>query len=101
MEGAPSYWTLIITLHLFQNLKQFQLSVKFHEDLLLKLGGGDNSYMNANRQSNQNYLKENSSNRSPYNPFRNACANLVYNGERPQNTQVVRGCSGSVIHVSS
>jgi len=50
MEGAPSYWTPIITPHLFQNLKQFQLSIKFHEDSLLKLGGGDNSYSSGNRQ---------------------------------------------------
>ena len=76
MEGIPSYWTPIITPHLFQNLEQFQLSVKFHEDSLLKLTGGENSYSSANRQSNQNYSKENS-NRSPYNPFRNVRAHLV------------------------
>lgn len=48
MEGAPSYWMPIITPHLFQDLEQLQLSVKFHEDSLLKLGGGENSYTNAN-----------------------------------------------------
>ena len=40
MEGIPSHWTPIITPHLFQDLEQFQQSVKFHEDSLLKLGGG-------------------------------------------------------------
>ena len=54
MEGTPSYWTPIITPHLFQNLEQFQLSVKFHEDSLMKLGG-ENSYI---RQGNQNYSKD-------------------------------------------
>ena len=73
MEGAPSYWTPVITPHLFQNLEEFQLSVKFHEDSLLKLGNSDNSY---NRQGSQNYPKDNT-HRSPYNPFRNARVNLV------------------------
>ena len=53
MEGAPSYWMPFITPHLFQNLEEFQLSVKFHEDSLLKLGNSDNSY---NRQGSQNSL---------------------------------------------
>ena len=35
MEGAPSFWMPVITPHLFQDLEQFQLSVKFHEDSLL------------------------------------------------------------------
>ena len=73
MEGAPSYWTPIITPHLLQDLEQFQLSVKFHEDSLLKLGGGENSYT---RSGTQGYSKDNS-HRSPYNPFRNAHVNLV------------------------
>ena len=73
MEGAPSYWTPIVTPHLFQDLEQFQQSVKFHEDSLLKLGGGDNLY---NKQGGQNHSKENS-HHSPYNPFRNARVNLV------------------------
>lgn len=60
MEGAPSYWTPIIMPHLFQDLEQFQLSVKFHEDSLLKLGGGENSYANSNRQNTQNYSKDSS-----------------------------------------
>ena len=83
MEGTPSYWTLVITPHLFQNLEQFQQSVKFHEDSLLKLGGGENLY---SRQSGQNYSKENS-NRSPYNPFRNACVNLVGWSKATENPQ--------------
>lgn len=73
MEGAPLYWTPIITPYLFQDLEQFQLSVKFHEDSLLKLGGNENSYTH---QGNQSYQKDNTQ-RSPYNPFRNACINLV------------------------
>lgn len=76
MEGAPSYWTPIVTPHLFQDLEQFQLSVKFHEDSLLKLGGVENLYVNSNRQGASNYSKDNS-NRSPYNPFRTAQVNLV------------------------
>ena len=70
MEGAPSHWTPIITPHLLQDLEQFQLSVKFHEDSLLKLGGGENSYI---RSGTQGYLKD----CNPYNPFRNAHVNLV------------------------
>ena len=73
MEGAPSHWTPIITPHLFQDLEQFQQSVKFHEDSLLKFGGSENSY---SRQGNQNYSKD-SIQRNPYNPFRNARVNLV------------------------
>lgn len=72
MEGVPSCWTPIITPHLFQNLEQFQQSVKFHEDSLIKLGG-ENSY---GKQGMQNHSKENS-NRSSYNPFRNTRVNLV------------------------
>lgn len=56
MEGTPSYWTLIITPHLFQNLEEFQLSVKFHEDSLIKLGNTDNPY---NQQGSQGYPKDN------------------------------------------
>ena len=73
MEGVPTHWTPIITLHLFQSLEQFQQSVKFHEDSLLKMGGNENSYT---RQNGPNYEK-NSAQRSPYNPFRNARVNLV------------------------
>ena len=73
MEGVPSYWTPIITPHLFQDLEQFQQSIKFHEDSLLKLGGNENSYV---RQNTQSYPKD-SANRSPYNPFRNARVNSV------------------------
>lgn len=58
MEGASSFWTPIITLHLSQNLEQFQLSVKFHKDSLLKLGGGENSYMNTNWQGAQVFQKK-------------------------------------------
>ena len=73
MEGAPSHWNPILTPHLFQELKQFQQSVKFHEDLLLKIGGTENSYT---RQGNQNYSKDNPP-RNLYNPFRSARVNLV------------------------
>ena len=73
MEGAPSHWTPIITPHLFQDLEQFQQSVKFHEDSLLKFGGGENSY---SRQGNQNYSKD-SIQRNPYYPLRNARITLV------------------------
>ena len=83
MEGAPSYWTPIITPHLFQDLEQFQLSVQFHEDSLLKLGGGENSY---NRQGNQNHAKD-SPHRSPHNPFRNAHINLVGWSQTTSNPQ--------------
>ena len=71
MDGVPSYWAPIVTLHLFQMLEQFQLSVKFHEDSLVKLGGNESSY---SPQTSQNYVKEN---RNPYKPFRNAHVNLV------------------------
>ena len=57
MEGAPSYWTPIVTPHLLQDLEQFQLSVKFHEDSLLKLGGGENLYT---KSSTHNYSKDSS-----------------------------------------
>lgn len=73
MEGAPLHWTPIITPHLFQELEQFQESVKFHEDSLLKLGGSKNSYI---RQGNQNYPKD-SPPQNSYNPFRNVRINLV------------------------
>ena len=73
MEGVPTHWTPIITPHLFQSLEQFQQSVKFHEDSLLKMGGNESSYT---RQNGPNYEK-NSAQRSPYNPFRNARVNLV------------------------
>ncbi|EDR12628.1 uncharacterized protein LACBIDRAFT_323223 [Laccaria bicolor S238N-H82] len=73
MEGAPSFWATVVTPHLLLDLEQFQLSVKFHEDSLLRLGGGENS---LNRQVNSNYSKDNSQ-RNPYNPFRNARVNLV------------------------
>ncbi|EDR12182.1 uncharacterized protein LACBIDRAFT_323267 [Laccaria bicolor S238N-H82] len=76
MEGAPSFWRSIITPHLFQDLEQLRLSVKFHEDSLLNMGGGENSYQNANRQGSQGQAKENTQ-RSPYNPFRNVRVNLV------------------------
>lgn len=75
MEGIPSYWTPIITPHLFQDLEQFQLSVKFHEDSLMKLSRGENLYT---RQGSQNYSKDKeASHRNPYNPFRNAHVHLV------------------------
>lgn len=38
MEGAPSYWTPVVTPHLYQTLEQFQLAVKFHEDSLMRAG---------------------------------------------------------------
>lgn len=37
MNGAPSYWTNILTAHLYTNLEDFQTAIKFHEDSLLKL----------------------------------------------------------------
>lgn len=37
MNGAPSYWTNILTAHLYTNLEDFQTAIKFHEDNLMKL----------------------------------------------------------------
>ena len=88
MEGAPSYWTPIVTPHLLQDLEQFQLSVKFHEDSLLKLGGGENSYA---RPAGQNYSKDSHSpHRNQYNPFRNAHVNLVGWSKATANPQYPR-----------
>ena len=43
MEGAPSYWTPIITPHLYQSMEQFQLAVKFHKDSLMRTGNDTTS----------------------------------------------------------
>ena len=73
MEGAPSYWTPVVTPHLYQSLEQFQLAVKFHEDSLIRTG-------NENSPPARNlYYSKDAQPRSPFNPFRNqrANANLV------------------------
>ena len=98
MEGAPSFWTPIITPHLSQSLEQFQLTVKFHEDSLLKLGGGENSYTNTNQQSSLSFSKENPSNRSPYNPFRNVRVHLVGWSKSTSNPQFPKDDSNVSAH---
>ena len=76
MEGTPLYWMPIITPHLFQDLEQLQLSVKFHEESLLKLGGGITLTSLSVCVYIQNFPKENSQ-RSSYNPFINACVDFI------------------------
>jgi len=73
MEGAPSYWTPVVTPHLYQTLEQFQLAVKFHEDSLMRAG---NEFIPSLR--NQYYSKEVPL-KNPFNPFHNqrANANLI------------------------
>jgi len=68
MEGTPSYWTPIVTLHLYQTLEQFQLAVKFHEDSLMRAGNES-----ALPPRHQYYSRDASKN--PFNPFRNQRAN--------------------------
>lgn len=73
MEGAPSYWTPIVTPHLYQTLEQYQLAVKFHEDSLVRAGSEI-----VHPSKNQYYGRDVPS-KSPFNLFRNqrANANLV------------------------
>ncbi|EDR08968.1 uncharacterized protein LACBIDRAFT_296601 [Laccaria bicolor S238N-H82] len=81
VEGAPSFWRSIITPHLFQDLEQLRLSVKFHEDSLLNMGGA----------------KENTQ-QSPYNPFRNVHVNLVGWTKATSNPQFPKDDSNVSLH---
>ena len=65
MEGAPSYWTPIVTPHLYQTLEQFQLAVKFHKDSLMRT-----SNKSVFAQRNQYYAKD----APPKNPFNLFCS---------------------------
>ena len=69
MEGAPSYWTPIVTPHLYQSLEQFQLAVKFHEDSLMR---ASNDILSPTRNL---YYAKDTQPKSPFNPFRNQRAN--------------------------
>ena len=70
MEGAPSYWTPIVTPHLYQSLEQFQLVVKFHKDSLVRVGNDATSPI-----KNPYYSKEVPS-KGSFNPFRTQQANM-------------------------
>lgn len=73
MEGAPSYWTPIVTPHLYQSLEEFQRAVKFHEDSLMRAN-------NETTSSTKNHFYSRDVPPKSTNPFRSqvrAYANLV------------------------
>ena len=74
MEGAPSYWTPIVTPHLYQSLEQFQLAVKFHEDSLVRTGNETSTPPARNL-----YYNKDAQQKSSFNPFctQRANTNLV------------------------
>ena len=70
IKGAPSYWTPIVTPHLYQSLEQFQLAVKFHEDSLMRAG------TETSPPTRNLYYNKDTQPKSPFNPFRNQRANV-------------------------
>lgn len=58
MSGTPSIWTTILTPHLYFRLEDFQQTVKFHEETLLR------------SDSRSAYLYRNDFSRNPYSNFR-------------------------------
>ena len=70
MEGAPSYWTPIITPHLYQSLEQFQLVVKFHKDSLVRAGN------DATSPIKKPYYSKEVPSKGSFNPFHTQQANM-------------------------
>ncbi|KIM45007.1 hypothetical protein M413DRAFT_33228, partial [Hebeloma cylindrosporum] len=72
MNGAPSYWSSILTPHLYNNLEDFQLAVKFHEENLYRLDPSrSRGYTNYGNKPGDGASK------NPFNQYRNARVNAV------------------------
>jgi hypothetical protein len=67
MVGYPAHWTSILTPHLFYNVEQLQSTVKFHEDLLLRM---DVPRFPENPSFNPRFNP-----RNPFNQYRSPRAN--------------------------
>jgi hypothetical protein len=82
MAGYPAHWTPILTPHLFYHVEQLQTTVKFHEEMLMK--------MDPLRFNDSSYGHPRFNPRNPFNQFRNpkATANL---GESSNSRMTIGG----------
>lgn len=72
MSSVPTQWTTILTPHLYSNLEEFQLAIKYYEENLLRLEGFRNSRPELDYNSNQR-----DSNKSSFQNYRQTKSNLV------------------------
>lgn len=71
MNGAPTYWTTILTPHLYNNIEEFQIAIKFHEDNLVRMDSRNVRFDNSPIQQ-ESYPQG-----KQFQNFRNARTNLV------------------------
>lgn len=71
MNGAPTYWTTVLTPHLYHEVEDFQIAIKFHEDNLMRMDSRTVRF-DSNPAQRENYFPT-----KPFQNFRNARTNLV------------------------
>lgn len=71
MNGAPSYWSTVLTPHLYNDAEEFQIAIKFHEDNLTRMDSRAVRF-DPNTTGRDNFFQP-----KQFTNFRNARTNLV------------------------
>ncbi|KIM34636.1 hypothetical protein M413DRAFT_37133, partial [Hebeloma cylindrosporum] len=77
MNGAPSYWSSILTPRLYNKLEDFQLAVKFHEENLFRLDPARADFVRPRGFTNYGNRVAEGSPKNPFNQYQNARVNAV------------------------
>ena len=88
LKKAPLMWSTVINPRAYENLAQFQTAIKYHEDLLMKLGGdkpppgGTGKFSRRWNNTDSYQVDVASSEKKDTNPFRNRDTRRIFKPRR-------------------